>query len=303
MSNKEFKIKNGILQKYCGTDREVVIPDGVTIIGKNAFYEDKDAEKVIIPEGVKVISSSAFYLSKLKEIILPRTLERIEKEAFRCSNLSNISIPDSVKEIGENCFAYCNIKELNHPLLKIENGLAIKGNRLLYCADKLVKNVVIPEGIEIIGSHAFQMCEKMESVTIPNSVKDIQYCAFYLCDNLKSVKLPEGLKRIGNMAFDTCIRLGPVTRPKSVEYVGYEAFYGTNQFGNLLKCKNDYYGYEEGVRIYNSDGSLDIYDLDKYQNDENSEDNSNNMYRKGDNHIVHFKNDEAMKAAGWEVLD
>ena len=292
MSNKEFEIKNGILQKYCGTDSEVVIPDGVTIIGKDAFYEDKDAEKVVIPEGVKVISSSAFYLSKLKEIILPKTLERIESEAFMSTKLSHISIPDSVKEIGENCFAYCNIKELNHPLLKIENGLAIKGNRLLYCADNLVKNVVIPKGIEIIGPHAFEMCDEMESVIIPNSVKDIQDCAFYLCDNLKSVKLPEGLKRIGDMAFNTCIRLGPVTIPESVEYVGYEVFYGTNKFGNLLKCKNDYYGYEQGVRIYNSDGSLDIYDLDEF-------DEESNMYRKGDEHIVHFKNDEAMKAAGW----
>ena len=296
MSNKEFEIKNGILQKYCGTDSEVVIPDGVTIIGAEAFYEDRDAEKVIIPEGVRVISSSAFDSSKLKEIVLPQTLERIESEAFRFTNLSSISIPDSVEEIGERCFVLCNIKELNHPLLKIENGLAIKDNCLLYCADRLVKNVVIPETVETISSFAFEMCDEMESVTIPSSVKDIQDCAFNLCSNLKSVKLSEGLKEIGEMAFNTCKRLGLVTIPKSVESVGYGAFHGTNRFGNLLKCKNDYYGYEQGVRIYNSDGSLDIYDLDEY-------DEKSNMYRKGEKHIVHFKNDEAMKAAGWEVLD
>lgn len=69
-----------------------------------------------------------------------------------------------------------------------------------------------------------------------------------------------------------------------------------------MKCKNDSYGYEEGVRIYNSNGSLDIYDLNKYHN-KDSEDNFDNMYRRGDKHIAHFKNDEAMKTAGWEVLD
>ncbi len=78
-------------------------------------------------------------------------MERIEKEAFYDTSLSNIFIPPSVVEIGPRCFAACNIKELNHPLLKIENELAIKDNRLLYCVDSSLKNVIIPEGIEVIN--------------------------------------------------------------------------------------------------------------------------------------------------------
>lgn len=271
----KFKIKNGILQKYSGSASEVIIPDGVKVIGSRAFSGALDLEKVTIPEGVEVISDKAFeYCFLLREAILPHSL----------------------KKIGNRCFAICNIKELNHPLLKIENGLAIKDNSLLYCADSSLDNVIIPEGIEVINASAFDMCDA-ESVTIPNSVKSIEFFGFGGCTNLKSVKLPEGLKVIEAFAFAFCEELGPVIIPKSVESIGGDVFYRTNKFGNILKeqkCKNDSCGYDKCVKIYNSDGSLDIY------NYEEPEDDFDNIYQR--EYIAHFKNEEAMKAAGWENI-
>ena len=294
----KFKIKNGILYDYCGNDSEVVIPNGVKVIGSRAFSATLGLEKVIIPEGVEVISARAFdSCAFLKEVVFPQTLKRIEKEAFCDTSLSNIFIPHSVVEIGPRCFAACNIKELNHPLLKIESGLAIKDNRLLYCADSSLKNVIIPEGIEVINDWAFDMCDA-ESVTIPSSVKSIGFFAFGCCSNLKSVKLTEGLKVIEDGAFSCCKKLGSVVIPKSVESIGLDAFYRTNMFGNILKnqkCKNDSCGYGTYVRIYNSDGSLDIYNYEK------PDDDIDIIYERGC--IAHFKNEEDMKAAGWEFLD
>ena len=79
-------------------------------------------------------------------------MEVISGKAFEdCCFLKEVILPHSFKEIGNRCFATCNIKELNHPLLKIENGLAIKDNRLLYCADSSLENVINPEGIEVIN--------------------------------------------------------------------------------------------------------------------------------------------------------
>ncbi len=271
----KFKIKNGILYDYCGNDSEVVIPDGVKVIGFRTFSGKLNLEKLIIPEGVEVISDKAFeYCFFLEEVVLPQSL----------------------KKIGNRCFAICNIKDLNHPLLKIENGLAIKDNRLLYCADSSLESVIIPEGIEIISASAFDMCDA-ESIVIPNSVKSIEFFAFGGCTNLKSVKLPEGLKVIEAYAFAFCEELEPVIIPRSVESIGLDAFYRTNTFGNLLKnqkCKNDSCGYDTCVRIYNSDGSLDIF------NYKESEDDFDNIYQK--ECIAHFKNEEAMKAAGWEAI-
>ncbi len=43
----KFKIKNGILYDYYGSDSEVVIPDGVKVIGSSAFSKALDLEKVM----------------------------------------------------------------------------------------------------------------------------------------------------------------------------------------------------------------------------------------------------------------
>lgn len=54
-----FIIKNGILKKYMGVARKVVIPKGVIAIGEEAFAEQMLTE-VIIPQGVTSIGSYTF---------------------------------------------------------------------------------------------------------------------------------------------------------------------------------------------------------------------------------------------------
>lgn len=53
MSN--FKIKNGVLIKYDGVARNVVIPNGVTAIGEEAFQDNIWIKSVTIPYGVTII--------------------------------------------------------------------------------------------------------------------------------------------------------------------------------------------------------------------------------------------------------
>ena len=47
-----FVIKDGVLISYEGTDAEVVIPDGVTSIGKGAFADCSSLKEVSIPASV-----------------------------------------------------------------------------------------------------------------------------------------------------------------------------------------------------------------------------------------------------------
>ena len=52
MSNQnDFVIENGVLIKYTGDDTDVVVPEGVTIIGNNSF-EFCELTSVVIPDGV-----------------------------------------------------------------------------------------------------------------------------------------------------------------------------------------------------------------------------------------------------------
>ena len=84
MSN--FVIKDGVLEKYEGTDAHVVIPDSVTSIGDSAFRG----------------------CSSLTSVTIPDSVTNIGDEAFRsCSSLTSVTIPESVTSIGEDAFSGC----------------------------------------------------------------------------------------------------------------------------------------------------------------------------------------------------
>ena len=57
----EFIVKNGILKTYEGAGGDVVIPEGVTSIGSEAFRGCSGLTSVTIPKSVTSIGKRAFY--------------------------------------------------------------------------------------------------------------------------------------------------------------------------------------------------------------------------------------------------
>ena len=106
MGLKDFVIEHGVLTKYEGAGGGVVIPEGVTEIGRNAFYRCMSLKSVTIPEGVKKIGASAFeFCEYLESVSIPEGVTEIGEGAFNnCGSLKTISIPEGVAEIGEGAF-------------------------------------------------------------------------------------------------------------------------------------------------------------------------------------------------------
>ena len=61
--------------------------------------------------------------------------------------------------------------------------------------------MTIPNGVTVIGDHAFYYCDSLTSVTIPNSVTVISNYAFYACTNLASITIPNSVTNIGDNSF------------------------------------------------------------------------------------------------------
>lgn len=118
----------------------MVIPEGIEVIGKDAFLSKrfqhnniksvkfpdslKEIEEIVLPDSLLVIESQAFAsCSKLKNIVFNEGLQIIEQSAFYvCKNLNNFVLPKSLRVVGDEALQYARKVtihgELPHNLMR-----------------------------------------------------------------------------------------------------------------------------------------------------------------------------------------
>ena len=83
----------------CSILKSIVIPKGVTYIGKYAFYGCENLTSITIPEGVTYIGKYAFYgCESLTSITIPESVTDIAHEAF--PSLKSVKIEYSIGVVG-----------------------------------------------------------------------------------------------------------------------------------------------------------------------------------------------------------
>ena len=100
---------------YCTGLKSVTIPDSVTSIGYAAFYNCSGLTSVTIPDSVTSIGNCAFCgCGGLERVDIPYGVTSIGYKAFSgCINLTDVTIPDSVTSIGDWVFSNCpNLKKV-----------------------------------------------------------------------------------------------------------------------------------------------------------------------------------------------
>ena len=94
-TKSDFDISNGILHRYNGNDKKVVIPDTVQIIGNRAFSEINCITSIIIPDSV----------NEIEEYIFAETI----LSAFNdCVNLEEVTISKNISKLDAETFSGCD---------------------------------------------------------------------------------------------------------------------------------------------------------------------------------------------------
>ena len=220
----EIRGKGAILKKYNQGKgaAHVTVPDGVTQIGKTAFFKCDTVTGVTIPDSVVEIGERAFkYCSNLTTVEFGAGVCEIGSQAFGdCKQLKSISVPEKVTVLSYGMFAGCKgLTEVKLP----ETLNEIQYEAFAKCTN--LSSVNIPNSITSIGDRTFNGCKKLANKDGYVVVKNILFGYF---GGEKNAIVPDGVIGIGVRAFEGLSRLTSVTIPDSVTSIGSYAFLGCN---------------------------------------------------------------------------
>lgn len=188
---------------YDANALKTVILTSATTVGGSAF-KGSGVENIILNEGITNIGSQAFAdCTQIKEIIIPASVTKIYSMAFSgCSALTSITVSEysaSYKTVDGNLYNRA-------------------GTELCaYASGKPDTEFQLPLGVEHIGDYAFSKANNVKSINLENgSLTLICGYALYSCEALETLVIPDTVTEIAKGAIYECRALVTLTIP----YVG-----------------------------------------------------------------------------------
>lgn len=235
--------------------KHVVMPEGIQLIGDEAFEGCKDIVSVDLPNSILYIGLGAFrFCSSLIENTIPRHIEVIKVRTFeKCVNLRRISLPESLREIEP--FAFDGCCRLTAPTIPkgvkgssyaFSDGFACEKDGVAYKVETRgddeviirkafifmpITSFVIPETLNerrVVGVNEVE-CSSNEfknvlTIKLPRSITDVDSSFFHSFANVEGISIP-GVREVDDRSCQGFKKLKTVDI-SSAEIIGYCAFEG-----------------------------------------------------------------------------
>lgn len=221
----------------------LIVPANVKTIEEEAFYGNGDLVEINVNSGY--VGKHAFENNyNLKSITFGPEIKVIREGAFDgCNYIEQLHIPSfdiwnsvSIGSSDWGIFGYVTYSDLKKPLIdlyisgvKIEN-IVIPDNVIslspFIFESCNIKSVVLPAGLESIGTRAFSRCSNLKSIKLSQSLKETGAYAFFECSSLEDINFSGNISHIGEGSFSNCTSLRGIEIPESVTSMGMSVFSG-----------------------------------------------------------------------------
>ncbi|MBO5453437.1 MAG: leucine-rich repeat domain-containing protein [Clostridia bacterium] len=247
---------------YSAEIETVILSEGITSIGNNAFAGCKFIETVTVPGTVTSIGSGVFE---------------------GCQNIVSVTIPKSVTSINSTAFGHTTPKvycapgseasifasNLGLEISEIKNGEVYSGacgNTVTWSIDEASGVMTVYGDGEMsnfpdrasVPWHMYRTMIKV--VKFDGNITSIGNNAFANSQNLTAVTLPETLKTIGNNAFENCVAIKRIAIPASTTAIGDNAFDNCASLSEFIASEdNKNFKSENGVLFNKNKTNIIIY--------------------------------------------
>ncbi|MBO7527533.1 MAG: leucine-rich repeat protein [Clostridia bacterium] len=188
---------------------DLVIDNTITKIDSYAFYACHNLTTIVVPSSVTSIGNSTFLGCVMySKIILPNSIKTIDRSAFSAETSLNFNIYENGKYIeadgnpyfylvgiinnAESCIIHKDCRIIADYAfsfgyfteIEIPSNIKRIPDFCFYCSH--LRDVIIDEGVEVLGNAIFKDCTYIENISFPNSLREVgEYCVVF--DSFTSV--------------------------------------------------------------------------------------------------------------------
>ena len=254
---------------------KIVVEDGITSIGKYAFYKCESVQEIVIGNDVTFIEDHAFeWCNNLKKVTMGKNVKHI-KDAFigpspyadfQAVYISDLEAWCKIQfdgvystpfNINGNANLYLNGEKITEVIVP-ESITDIKD--WTFCGVTNLEKVVLHKEINSIGAHAFagtalidihipssvksidegafSGCEKLTYFAIPDSITEIKNDTFYGCTGMMGIGIPNSVTTIESSAFSGCTGITEINIPDSVTAISDNVFWGCSSLSKIKFSEN-----------------------------------------------------------------
>ena len=168
---------------------DIVIPDSVTKIGNDAFYNSNSLNSIVFGSGITEIPA---------------------RVCASCGNLRNVTVSDTVTKVGAGAFENTPFLT-NYSANSYGNIYYLNSHVALKSVSKTETSYTFRPTTTCIYDACFSACSNVTQFSLPNGLLCINQSAFTQCTSLTDVSIPSSVETLGSYAFNNCTSLTGVT--------------------------------------------------------------------------------------------